>query len=136
MVQLIFDGTTAYLQGNLQLWSIVARVMEIHSSLVFTVRLYCGKANCSSVSDFLNKCISELNVVMKNKTQVSTKSVRCIFSSVISHTPAQDLIRQANRTRGCMDSERCIQRGLYRGKRVIATYIKCKAGEGTPFCAQ
>lgn len=64
-LQLIFGCTTVFCFLNRQLWPIFARILE---SLALTVGFHCGKNKPSSISDFLNGCISEVNWAINDNT--------------------------------------------------------------------
>lgn len=112
-VQFIRDAMTVTCSSNVQLRSILGRVIGPCCTLVFTVGFYCGKGKPSSVFPFPIKYMSELNIVSRKIVRFGTKSAQCTVSSAVRDASPSCFTKQVRGPTGYLDCARCIQRGLY-----------------------
>lgn len=90
---------------------------------MFVVGSYCEIGKLPTVSDFLNECLSELNLAMRNGIQICARSVRCTPSFVICNTLGRVFIQQTKEPTSHFGCDRCIQRD----KQMTLSYTKHKS---------
>ena len=110
-LQVNVDGLPLIKSTRDQSWPILARIMHPYKSVVFTIRIFCGKSKPSNL-DFLSQFINELKDILKNGyffTDVVYK-MSVYFSA---NAPARQLLKGITSHSGYYSCEKCVTKGEY-----------------------
>ena len=106
------DGLPLSNSSSLNLWPILGRITEFPFG-PFLIAVYSGYGKPTSVSDFLNDFINEMNDIKQHGFEYDGKQYRLILTAVICDAPARAFVKCIKGHSGYNACERCVQEGVY-----------------------
>ena len=109
-VQLQFniDGLPLFRSSPVDFWPILCRAFLGRSvTSVFPVGLFCGKSKPSSVDEYLNLFLLELNAILQNGIYINDVQVQVRVHSFVCDAPARQYVKKVKGHLGYDACERC-----------------------------
>lgn len=118
-LQVNIDGLPLFKSSGAQLWPILGRLVKPKISKPFVIGLYSGDQKPTSVAEYLNHFVRDLNDLFQNGVRVSDESeerVEFSLSCIICDAPAKAFVKQIKGHSGYHGCDKCRQRGVWHGK--------------------
>lgn len=119
-LQINIDGLPLFKSSNMQFWPILGRLVKPCLTSPFIIGLYLGKQKPSSVSEYTQKLIQELDHLIHNGITLSKDDtdyhIPFNLACIICDTPARAFVKCSKGHSGYFGCDKCSQRGLWRGK--------------------
>jgi hypothetical protein len=114
--QVNIDGLPVYKSSSIQLWPIIARI--INSNCMFIIGSFRGTAKPSCVEDFLQQFVDEARALASDGFTVDGRKYTANVICFICDAPARAYIKQIKTHTGYYACERCTEKGDYIGGKV------------------
>jgi hypothetical protein len=129
IITLLFniDGLPLFNSSCMQLWPILC-IAEVNCmrSKPFIVSLFCGVSKPSSLDEYLNKFLVELEDLRCNGIEVNNNHFTVCKVLFVCDAPARSRLKCIKPHNGYNSCERCVARGTYERGRVVFTELNAE----------
>ncbi|XP_073729979.1 uncharacterized protein [Misgurnus anguillicaudatus] len=116
-LQVNIDGLPLYKSSATQFWPILGTVQNLVNEEPVTIGLFCGTCKPTSLDEYLQDFISEINE-LANGFEFEGVKLQLQLSSMVCDAPARAFLKNVKGHTGYHGCEKCTQEGLYLENRV------------------
>ncbi|XP_059407745.1 uncharacterized protein LOC132142135 [Carassius carassius] len=111
-LQVSINGLPLYKSSATQFWPILGTLQNIKQEEPVTIGLFCGTSKPTSLAEYLQEFISEVNELAKG-FEFDGVMFNLILSSMVCDAPARAFLKNVKGHTGYHGCEKCTQDGLY-----------------------
>lgn len=111
-LQVSIDGLPLYKSSATQFWPILGTLQNIKQEEPVTIGLFCGTSKPTSLAEYLQEFISEVNELAKG-FEFEGVMLTLLLSSMVCDAPARAFLKNVKGHTGYHGCEKCTQDGLY-----------------------